>query len=103
MSAARILTSRIVNAPNDGALADIVKHHVGEFNEIHVSTAANKLAKLTVRRGTRTLRNSQRDSVLLLLEGRLKNFESIIARPVANLLWSWAKSRYRGDHSMVHY
>ena len=98
-----MLTSRIMNAPNDSALADIVKHHVGEFDEIHVSTAANKLAKLTVRRGTRTLRKSQRDSVLLLLEERLLGFERIPARNVANLLWSYAKLGYHGNHSMVHY
>eukprot|EP00237_Pycnococcus_provasolii_P011373 CAMPEP_0198711862 /NCGR_PEP_ID=MMETSP1471-20131121/3839_1 /TAXON_ID=41880 /ORGANISM="Pycnococcus provasolii, Strain RCC733" /LENGTH=72 /DNA_ID=CAMNT_0044471743 /DNA_START=17 /DNA_END=232 /DNA_ORIENTATION=+ len=72
MSAARALTSRnlttrIANAHNDGALADIVKQHINDFNEIHVSTAANKLAKLTARHHTRTLRKNQRDSVLLLL------------------------------------
>ena len=103
MSAAKKLNWRIVDAQNDGVLADIVKHHVGEFNEIHVSTAANKLAKLTVRRGTRTLRKSQRDSVLVLLEERLRGFESIPARIVANLLWSYAKLGYHGNHSMVHY
>ena len=103
MSAAKKLNWRIVDAQNDGVLADIVKHHVGEFDEIHVSTAANKLAKLTARRGTRTLRKSQRDSVLLLLEERLLGFERIPARIVANLLWSYAKLGYHGNHSMVDY
>jgi len=101
---ARMLTSRIVNAQSDGALADFVEQHVGKFDEIHVSTAANKLAKLTARRHTITLSKSQRDSVLLLLEERLHDFESISARPVANLLWSCAKLGYDdGNHSMVHY
>ncbi|XRB17362.1 RAP domain-containing protein [Pseudoscourfieldia marina] len=101
---ARMLTSRIVNAQSDGALADFVEQHVGKFDEIHVSTAANKLAKLTARRHTITLSKSQRDSVLLLLEERLHDFERISARPVANLLWSCAKLGYDdGNHSMVHY
>ena len=102
-SPAKLLNARIMKARNDGEVAEIVKQHVGEFNDIHVSTAANKLAKLTARRHTRTLGKSQRDSVLLLLEERLQDFESISARNVANLLWSCAKLRYRGNHSMVHY
>ncbi|XRB23534.1 RAP domain-containing protein [Pseudoscourfieldia marina] len=103
-SAARILTSRMANAHNDGVLADIVKQHVGEFDEIHVSAAVSNLAKLTARRGTRTLRKNQRDSVLLLLEERLRGFRrNIRARSVANLLWSYAKLGYDGNHSIVHY
>ncbi|XRB20583.1 RAP domain-containing protein [Pseudoscourfieldia marina] len=98
-----MLTSRIVKAQSDGALADIVKQHINELNEIHVSTAANKLAKLTARRHTRTLSKSKRDSVLLLLEERLRGFKSIRARPIASLLWSYAKLGYHGNHSMVHY
>ncbi|XRB20578.1 RAP domain-containing protein [Pseudoscourfieldia marina] len=103
MSAARILTSRIVKAQSDGAVADIVKQHVGEFDEIHVSTAVSKFAKLTARRHTRTLSKNQRDSVLLLLEKRLRGFKSIRARPLANLVWSYAKLGYDGNHSIVHY
>ena len=101
MSAAKLLNWRIVNAHNDGALADIVKQHVGEFDEIHVSMAVSNLAKLTARRGARTLRKNQRDSTLLLLEERLRGFKSIRARNVAGLLWSYAKLRYPGNHSAV--
>ena len=86
-SPAKLLNARIMKARNDGEVAEIVKQHVGEFNDIHVSTAANKLAKLTARRHTRTLGKSQRDSVLLLLEERLQDFERIRARNVAGLLW----------------
>ena len=90
-----------MKARNDGEVADIVKQHVGEFNEIHVSAAVSRIAKLTARRGTRTLGKSQRDSVLLLLEERLHDFERIRARNVAGLLWSYAKLRYPGNHSAV--
>ena len=103
MSAARILTSRIVNAHNDGAVADIVKQHVGEFNEIHVSTALSKLAKLMARSGTRTLGKNHCDSVLLLLDERLRGFNMIRARQIANLLWSYAKLGYHGNHSIVRH
>ncbi|XRB04574.1 RAP domain-containing protein [Pycnococcus provasolii] len=100
-SPAKLLNARIVKARNDGEVADIVKQHVGEFNEIHVSAAVSRIAKLTARRGTRTLGKSQRDSVLLLLEERLHDFERIRARNVAGLLWSYAKLRYPGNHSAV--
>ena len=108
MSAARALTSRnlttrIANAQSDGELADIVKQHINELNEIHVSTAANKLAKLTARHHTRTLRKNQRDSVLLLLEERLRGFKSIRARSLSNLMWSYAKLGYHGNHSIVRH
>ena len=102
LSAAR-LTSRIVKAQSDGEVADIVKQHVGEFNEIHVSTALSKLAKLMARSGTRTLGKSQCDSVLLLLDERLRGFNMIRARQIANLLWSYAKLGYHGNHSIVRH
>ena len=104
-SSARILNARLANARDDRELADIVNNAGGgavdDFNEIHVTTAVGRLAKLTARRKTTTLTWRQRDDVLALLEERLKTLDSIRARNVANLLWSYAKLKYPGNHSVV--
>ena len=104
-SSARILNARLANARDDRELADIVNNAGGgavdDFNEIHVTTAVGRLARLTARRKTTTLTWRQRDDVLALLEERLKTLDSIRARNVANLLWSYAKLKYPGNHSVV--
>ena len=104
-SSARILNARLANARDDRELADIVNNAGGgavdDLNEIHVTTAVGRLARLTARRKTTTLTWRQRDDVLALLEERLKTLDSIRARNVANLLWSYAKLKYPGNHSVV--